>query len=651
MKKALASFVIISNSIDAGKDSIDAFIPFIIRLFDMKRYPAADVETVCKDFVGEYGIQIPRHPMETMLNRMRPRYIVREQGRVKINLDEIRKSAQSVDLDRETRKHRWLLDDFVAFCAEFPVPVLVTREEADSLFLAFLKDHDIDIICAAYLDEETSILPAGGQAEDSDKKYLVNRYVNALLQKGGEHAEYLIDSAVGHKYASLLLYREFTNMRGQGACQNYYLDTGVLFDLTGINQIFRQRASEDLLALLRAKGSALWVFRHTYEEFQSIVEGCLTWIENNYYDATKASRALQFFKDEGYGVAQVQFFISQIDAVLGRNGISTTNMPDPNMDQYHQIDRVALRNCILEIYNASGHIFDLDDKAHTLERDELSIEGIYKLRRENVPTNLNDATYVLMTTNSGLAYASTRFERETMQRGYFTIPTVITDTFVGTVIWAQERTTLAKDFSRSKLMSYTNAMIQPRASVMSRFAQEVARAKANTVNPISEESAYLLLTSSIPRKLIADRTLGDANRITAGTPYEILREVEKSIAAAERAKTEAAIRKSESSRAGELEAVQNLRAQTATIERLVATIAAVGKWLVIGVLILVAAVVFGIAEFQPTQTLVVKIVTYAFSLLSVVSGLTVFLLGRKVEGWITRRLTEILLASVVKPVG
>jgi len=645
MKKVLSSFVIISNSLDAGKDSIDAFIPFVIRLFDVKNYHNVNIETICKDFVEEYGIQIPRYPMETILNRMKPQYLVKGFGKITINRGEVRKYTQTIDFEKEARKYNWLLGNFIDFCKNFSTPLSVSYEEADSLFINFLKDHDLDIIFAAYLDEKMSILPNGLQVEDPDKIYLLNRYVNLLLQRGGEYSEYLIDSAVGHKYASLLLYREFSNIRGKGACANYYLDVGILFDLTGINKAFRKKALEDLLSMLRDKGSSLWVFRHTYEEFLRIVEGCLNWIENNYYDPAKANRTLQYFMDEGYGVAEVLFFISQIDNILEKNKIQITNTPDPNVDQVYQIGRAELQKTILEVYNSSGYSFDLDDKEDTLERDEVSIESVYKLRKGNVPINLNIASHVFVTTNPGLAYASARFEQDILRRGYFTIPTVLTDTFIGTVIWAGEPTGLVKEFNRSKLISYTNAMIQPRANLMSRFAQEVERAKNNQGNPISDESAYLLLTSSLPRKLLADKTLGNPNRITAQTPYEMLNELEKSLTTEEREKTEAALREAESNRISKEHIEGKLRFQTENINRLIRTAALWIKRIVVVFLIIIALITFAISEFQESKTMLVKIVEYLLSVLSLFSGITIFLLGERIENWIRQKLTILLITS------
>jgi hypothetical protein len=645
MNNALTSFVIISNSLNKGVDSIEALVPFVLRLIDVKNYSSVSVETVCKDFADEYGLQIPRHPMETIINRMRPRYIKKEARKIVINKEEIRKRIETIDFEQAHKRYNWLLENFIDFCRNYSTPIEVSREEADNLFISLLKGHDADIIFAAYVseDETESLIPDTVEIDDSDKIYLLNKYVNGLLQKGGEYAEYLIDSAVGHKFASVLLYREFSNVRGTGACANYYLDVGILFDLTGINQAFRKKAAEDLLSVLREKGSSLWIFRHNYEEFRRIVEGTLNWIENHSYDAAKASRTLQHFKDEGYGIAEVRLFISQIDSVLERNHIKKGLLLDPNKSQIYQIERSDLQKTILEVYNSNGKLFDFEDREDTLELDELSIENIYKLRKGSAPTILNDAGHVFLTTNTGLAFASNKFEQVTLERGYFTIPAVLTDTFVGTFVWIQEPTKLAKEFNRSKMISFTNAALQPRASLMNKFALEVNRAKKNELNPISSESAYLLLTSNLPRRLLADKTLGDPNRITAQTPYEVLAELEAELVAQEKRKTDAALKEAESERREKASAQKELRYQVENTKHVIDLLAQWGKWIFLALSIVLALIFYGIAEFGEQKSLLVKIMSYSLSVIILFSGITIAALGKQVENWIRTKLTKLLL--------
>lgn len=643
MKKALSSFAIIKNSFDEGEDYIGAFIPLVVMLFEVKNYRMVEIETVCKDFETEYGLRVPRHPMETILNRMKPRFVTKTDGKVKVNQGEIRKRAQTIDFRQERQKYEWLLENFINFCKDFQTPVEISHEEADQLFLAFLKEHDLDVVFAIYGDEHTSILPSETKFAEPDKRYLINRYVNLIMQEGGEYAKYLIDSAVGHNYASTILYREFSNVRGKGTCKNYYFDVGILFDIAGINKEFRKKAAEDFLAMLKKKGSSLFVFRHNYDEFLQIAESCINWIESKLYNPNKASRTLQFFKDEGYSAADLQLFISKIPGTLKKNHIEIVNTPDPNLAQEHQIGREDLKRTILEIYNSYGYFFDLEEKEDTLERDITSIESIYKLRKGMASTSLNNTSHVFVTTNAGLAYASTKFEQAEMKRGYFTIPAVLTDTFVGTVVWVQEPTGIVEEYNRSKLIAYTAAAIHPKANMMVKFAQVVERAKSDTVNPISEESALMLLESNLSRRLLADKTLGDSDRIAASTPYEVLEELKNYLVRQERLLTNQARQSLEIEKTEKERVASELNTQTTNIKNLIEVLSVRGRKIAVGALIIAAVIFYAFAEFYEPKPMLVKIIGYAISVASIISSIGIFALGEKAENYIRTRLTGLLL--------
>lgn len=640
-----SSFALIKNSFDEGEDYIGAYVPLLLYLFSKNEYKTVTVEKVCEDFAVEYGFGIPRHPMETILNRMKPKYLRKNGLSISVSVAEVIKSAKKIDIQSEIQKYDWLINNFVKFCADFSPSVEVSHDEADKLFTDFLREHALDIIFAASDDDQASLLSGEIELDEPDKKYLLNRYINMLMKQGGVYAEYIIQCAVGHNYASTILYREFQNIRGRGTCANYYLDVGILFDLTGINGGFRRKSASDFLALLRKKGAKLHIFQHNFEEFLRIIEGCLLWVDNKRYDRDKASRALHFFKEQGFGSAEISLFIENISATLEKNHIEVVDSLNPNLKQEYQIDREAFKRQLLEYYKSDGWQFEQEEKQNTIERDINSIEAIYKLRDGIVPRSLNDAKHVLVTTNSGLAYVSVLFEKIEMKRGFFTIPTALTDIFIGTFIWAQEPAKIVEDFNRSKLITYTNAVIAPKPNLLRKFTHEVELAKRNEVNPIDEKSATMMLDSELSRSLLADKTLGDPDRITAQTPYEILEELKHLLVRDEENKTSEALKALEGERADNDKTKKYLNAQTANIKNLIDFIAVWGRKVVFWLLFALTLVLLAINEFQDTQSTFAKVLNYIIAIASMVSGITVVALGVKAEEWIRNKLTEILLPT------
>ncbi len=145
-------------------------------------------------------------------------------GEFRINLEEVKKATKQITYQEEITKYNWLLNHFISFSKEFASEITITIEEADLLFTKFFKEHDLDIIFAACDEETTSLLPDDDGLEEShERNYLVNRYVKVLMQEGGEHAKYLIDCAIGHNYASTILYREFSNIEVKDLRRNIIL--------------------------------------------------------------------------------------------------------------------------------------------------------------------------------------------------------------------------------------------------------------------------------------------------------------------------------------------------------------------------------------------------------------------------------------------
>jgi hypothetical protein len=643
MKRALSSFAIIKTNFDKGDGYIGAFVPLVLLLFHKKEYQIVSIETICQDFKDEYGIQIPRHPMITIVNKLKKGYFEKRGGEFKINQEKVEKRTKQINYQEEIMKYNWLLNHFISFTKKFTPEINITIDEADSLFTNFFKEHDLDIIFAVGGDETVSLLPDSNNFKDRER-YLVNRYVNVLMNEGGEHAKYLINCAVGHNYASTILYREFANIRGKGAAKKYYFDSNILFDLVGVNGEFRRKSIVDFLSILASKKSELFVFRHNYEEFFQIMESCLDWIDSNYYDPEKASRSLLFFKDAGYTSIEVQAFIAQIPDILNRNQIKIIDTPDPNIDKYYQISVDDLKKTILDIYTSNGGFFNEDERGDTLQRDIVSIASIYKLRRDKVPTNLNDVTHVFVSSNSGLAFAATNFEQQVLKRKFFTIPPVLTDTFVGTMIWASKSANIVENFNKSKLIAYTNAVIQPSPTLIKTFYQEIQKAQKNTTNPISEDSAMILIESGLTRHLLSDVTLGDPNRVTDKTPYEVLKELEKQLSAKEHARAEEAIQEATIEREEKEIAERELFNQQNSVKAWITRTAKIIKRSVVIVSSLVSAVALGLAIFG-NQELVGQIINYVLGLFGLLTGFSVWKFGEDVEDKVKTILAQSLLHS------
>ena len=528
MKNSLSSLVLIQQYYSEGKDIFQAFVPLVLYILDKQGQNHITFEEIQDLFRSEYGINIPRYPLTTILNRLKPDYLTQKKGKIFIDRVKVSSDAPAGRLTEERKNLSLMLNDFVKFCQEFVQPVEVTIQEADLLFSDFLESHDPQLLFALNDGNGASLLDKEENITDPDKIYLLNRYINNQLTKNLSYANFIVHAALGHLYASTILYRDFLNVRGSAVCKSCYLDTGILFDLSGINGEFRKRTSREFIKELIDLGTTIKIFEHNYHEFLSILEGCVSYIQSPDFKFTKASRALLFFHENGYSKDLVQVFISLIPQDLKTLGIDIVNTPNPNRNLEYQIDRGALKERILEVYE-NNHNYSRDEwgESQTIETDIDSIEYIYKLRGSSIPINIGEVTDVLLTTNSGLARASMLFQKSLKGYDFFSIPPVITDVFLGTMIWIQAPSKLTEDYNKCKMLTYTNAVIRPSDNLIDKLSLQVTYAMENKKQPLTPEQAKVLLETALARQVLSDSTLNDDQRINAETPYDMLHAMEK----------------------------------------------------------------------------------------------------------------------------
>jgi hypothetical protein len=310
----------------------------------------------------------------------------------------------------------------------------------------------------------------------------------------------VLDISIGHIIAGTILYRDIDKFQGNLADCAYYLDIGILFSVMGINGDDKQAAYKHFLRLLSKNKAKLFVFRHTYDEFMGILEGCRQWVQNPYFDPLKASRAASFFVGSGYTASDVEVFFLSMQLKLDELGIEVVGAPAPMDRTESQIDENRLTELIVDTYRSKDPYFDETEKDLTIQKDVKSIAAVHKLRKSNRPIRLSDAKHIFVTTNSSLACASRAYELETSEEQCFFIPVALTDVFVGTLIWLQSPTQVA-EVSEKRLIANCYAALQP-TRLMIRKVTEAAD-QLRLKGEIIDDQVILLKQSGAARNLVS----------------------------------------------------------------------------------------------------------------------------------------------------
>ncbi len=525
MKNVIKSLALLKVTLDHHPnihDYLDIFVPFLTSLIKKRNITdLRDIGKICNAFEEEYGLKIPYHPMLSLVNKAISKGYGTEVSKGifvpvldKINTDEF----SQLSFEHE-RNFKILFSKYIEFCSS-KHQISLSEEEVSNHFLLLLKEHDIDIMFAH--DEGETILPQ--VTESTTGINLAYDFLRTIYEKDRTTFQIFADIAFGHIIASSILFNYKNSTNPPKAAVNFFIDTGILFGLSGINGEYEKSVYEELLRLLKANGGKILVFAHTVEEFLNIIEGCKYWIDNPNYDPYKANRALICFKSWGYHVSDIDLFISRFPKLLTTYGIEQVNRPDPNIDNNYQLSEIEFQNTLVEIYRKSDPYFDEEEKESTIYLDVQSVSSIYKLRKGRHPRTIEECGVLFITRNSSLAYASKLFEKRIDPVERFYIPTTVTDVFIGTILWLRSPiSTDIQSIFNKRLIANCYAALQPTKQIRKLFLAEVEKVEKEKL--LSADEITLLRTSNVAMELLQETTLGDRSKITSQTPIEIMDEI------------------------------------------------------------------------------------------------------------------------------
>lgn len=505
------------------RDYIENFIPFIATLISKKKYEKIDVEKIIDDFRDEFGLDIPYHPMHTILTRSKRRGLIRKSGSAFIPImGKVNNYEFSGEAKKQFRQQEKTITEIKAFAKE-NYNYEMNEDKIELALIAFLKDYDLDILFAA---EGKGVLPEISSSKKD--KFIIYKYISLTNESEPAIFDFIVDIAIGHLMANSIFYRDFSKYVGRLKNVCFYLDTPFIFRLIGLEGDQKTSVYEEFIKTLHKEGACIKTFRHTYEESYEILEDCLNWVENPSYDPSRASAILRYFVENNYTKIDVQRFLNRIDSILSANYIGQSDIVNtPNKQKFSEYneDEKKIQQLIVDIYKKSNPLFDENEKNLTLRRDVDSVASIYILRKGKTPKHIKDAGHIFMTTNSSIALAARRYELNKTEN-HFNIPACLTDTFVGTILWLQSPAKIF-DINKRKIIADSYAALKPDTKLIKKFLAEVD--KLRNEEKIDENTYYFLRRDNLVFELLEEKTMGDCESFDSSIITDIYNEITQDI--------------------------------------------------------------------------------------------------------------------------
>lgn len=510
-QRALASYAFILNNMDSNRSLLGQFIPFVLAVLKSKEDKKMELSPLCESVKNQFGFEIPRLAMLSIIDQ------AKKQGIVQKHKDGFfyptNQALENIHLEEESilfqQKQKAIILDFIEF-TKTNMGLFLTEDEATNQFSLFFQKNALPFL----LTSSTGFTEQSfGNIPDSSlycfHKYIIYLYSNACR----EFFKHITDIAFGYILTSLILQEgDDKNLSPQLKGIQIFLDTPIIIRLLGLEGQERQSSQEELLIMLRKEGAVLLLLQHTYNEIMNILNDVSQKISNGPTSSGYIGKTLYSCLRLGLSKGDIDSRIATFQAFLKRHEISivdTTYTKEEN--RKYNIDQLKLEQTIKEVYGFASSIEVVQSRENAIRLDINSITEVYVRRKGIKTSDLSKSISFLLTSNTGLVFASRKYIQEEGSSGRI-IPPCLTDSFVATILWSKSPRAVYR-LNEQKLLADCYAALMPDENTVRKFLARVERLLAE--KRITQDM-YQLRMYKVTQELLSSKN--HAEEISEETP-------------------------------------------------------------------------------------------------------------------------------------
>lgn len=263
----------------------------------------------------------------------------------------------------------------------------------------------------------------------------------------------------------------------------------------------------ELLDLLKGMSVKLRCFRQTYNEIHKILYAtAIALRQNRQLRFKRPGDVFDYFMRANYSASDVEVELAKLEENLNSVGIFVEE--NPEYVEAYSIQELMLSDEIeKEIPNQSE-----ESRKHDID----CLAAIHRLRLGKPQSYLESCVAIFITTNSGIARASTRFFNT--EYGVSNAPVCMADQVFTTLIWLKA-VKKAPDLPKDRLVATCYAAMMPSEQLWDKYVSEAEKLKQK--GTIQEEDYAVLIHSLEARNRLMDLTFGE-DEIIQGTLEDVL---------------------------------------------------------------------------------------------------------------------------------
>jgi hypothetical protein len=672
LASSLAALALLKTSWDYNhKDFLDSLLPHFATAISRQSITSeVTADRMARAFRTEWGWNIPVYVMDALVSRALSLGLIRrtEWGDNLPNRDALAQHDYSSSAAIAEEQVKMLAAAYAEYRRSRGGGEAAASAPEREL-VAYFAQYDIDIISGS---RPEGLVEAG--AAKGSGLYLVGEFLLWCHENRKDLFETARQLALAQVFASTLTLQDLESYTGSIEGLHVYLDTRIVLQTLGVYGPERKTWVREFLAYLRTQGATLRVFDHTYAETEAILDNCKVFVESGNYNPSFASHACRYFREAGASESDVEEFTLRMRPELEALGVEYFEGSYDDQENEFQPEEQAVREAIEAVYYERDGSRPHYVNEETLRRDVRSITLVHRMRHGGRPHRLTDAQHVFVTTNSGLARASSKLEIE-QSGGGVVVPDAVRDVFLATLAWLQAPSGFDV-MDSARFLADCHAAIGVDDALVARFLGKVDQLRDR--GDIGDEAYYELRMHRYALRVLGDVTLGDLDNVTDATPLEVLARIEDRIKreaeekyrpdieassaaiAALTADNQASLQREAEAKEREAEAKRRVDEltdqvgeakddQDRLVEAIASFVASALAWPLLGFLIILTAVAFFADLFpgHPVLQAIQRVCAFILAVLGILSLANGFNVAG-VRGWLKRKVAARLSRSMAK---
>jgi len=527
-QKVIASLALMESSV-LSSDYLSTFLPFIATLTLQNKYELIEINSMMDAFKYEFGIDIPRAPMLSILSRATKGGLINKlkDGKYSPNIEEMAKISFLNKQESSEKTIQYVIEKFIQFAKDFREQntIIIPYSEAVDTFVGFLDKYSPKTIAGSTADDENK------HSVSKQNLFLMGRFVQNASVSNPPLFESIQKLAMAYLVSVALVSdvpesgdtKEFNNV-------TIYLDTPIVLRLLGLQtQEFEDSYREMFSIFSETIKPTYKIFQHTLDEIVGILKDCASWIDDPNYNAFYANPALLVFVERKFNRIQIELYLERLEEELVANGIEVDKDEFYNLNHHTaQIDFDKFKDSLVETYKENNPIFDVLKNEPSIIYDIRSIENTIKLWGTKSSGSYSKLGYIFMTSNSTLAYVSRRFTSEYWWDGKNHKSPCVTDYYLGTMVWLGASTKKVENFSRLKLLADCNSATMLSREVIDKFIFELKRFEESP-SIVKDGDFHIIKQKAFEKGYLQNKTLNEEDAFKDDFMEQILEDAIKDI--------------------------------------------------------------------------------------------------------------------------